>query len=120
MISAANKPALAILSDDKWRYATDDGGFQWQMKVFPHQPVALAVTYWGGDGGGREFDILVDGEKIATQTLANNRPGIFFDVTYPLPEKLTQGKTDATVRVQAHAGALAGGIFGARILRTER
>ncbi len=104
----------------KWRDATDGGGFQWQMKVLVDQPVALAVTYWGGDGGGREFDILVDGEKIATQTLANNRPGNFFDVTYLLPEKLTQGKTKVTVRVQAHAGALAGGIYGARILRTER
>ncbi len=62
------------------------------MKVLPGQPQELRVKYWGGDAGGREFDILVDDEKLATQKLDNNKPGEFYEETYPLPPQMTQGK----------------------------
>ena len=39
--------------------------------------MTLDVTYWGSDSGGRVFDILVNGQIIATQTLTNNNPGVF-------------------------------------------
>ena len=45
----------------------------------------IAVTYWGSEMGPRTFDILVDGHKIAEQTLPNDPPGKFFDVTYAIP-----------------------------------
>ena len=87
------------------------------MRVLPDQPVDLVLTYWGSDVGGREFDILVDGSQIATQTLNNNRPNRFFDVLHPLPDALTRGKEKVTVRLQAHPGRIAGGLFGARTVR---
>ena len=60
--------------------------------------------------------ILVDGQIIATQTLTNNSPGQFFDVVYPVPQDRTAGKTNVTVKFQAHAGMTAGGVFGLRML----
>jgi DUF1680 family protein len=101
----------------KWRHAIDGGWFSFEMKVLPDQPMDLVLTYWGSDVGGREFDILVDGEKIATQVLNNNLPDRFFDVTHPLPESLTRGKQRVTIRLQAHPGRMAGGLFGCRVVR---
>ena len=77
----------------------------------------LVCTYWGSDAGRREFDILVAGENIATQKLEHNKPGEFFDVEYPIPAKLTAGKRSVIVKFQAQPHAIAGGVFGCRIMR---
>lgn len=104
----------------KWRHATDGGWFAFEMRVDPERPVELLCTYWGGDGGGyREFDVLVDGTRVATQKLEQNAPNRFFDVAYPIPAELTRGKSKVTVRFQAHPGKWAGGVFGVRMLRAE-
>jgi len=103
----------------RWRHAVDGGWFSYDLRVLPDQHMQLWCTYWGSDRGGRMFDILVDGKKVATQVLNNNQPGSFFDVLYPLPLDCTAGKEKVTVRFQAHPGRLAGGVFGLRTLRTE-
>jgi hypothetical protein len=54
---------------------------------------------------------------LATETLANNRPGEFFDRTYPLPSDLVRDKQKVTVRFQAARGNIAGGVFDVSILR---
>jgi hypothetical protein len=100
-----------------YRHATDGGWFSWDLKVQPGQPQELRATYWGSDDG-RVFDILVDGEKLATQQLRNQRPGKFFDETYPLPAESVSGKEKITVRFQARDGGFAGGVFGLRVTRT--
>lgn len=99
-----------------WRDARE-GWFSYELKVEAGQPQALLCTYWGSDGGQRVFDILVDGERIATQKLAQNKPDQFFDVEYPIPASLTTGKQRVTVRFQAHPQAIAGGVFGLRVVR---
>ncbi len=104
----------------KWRHATNGGWFAFQMRVDPEQRMELLCTYWGSDGGGfRQFDVLVDGTRIATQKLEQNAPNRFFDVVYPIPPELTRGKSKVTVRFQAHPGKWAGGVFGVRMLRAE-
>ncbi|MEA3367757.1 MAG: DUF6805 domain-containing protein, partial [Planctomycetota bacterium] len=111
------RTAAGTFSGRKWRHATDGGHFAFTMKADPDGPVDLLCTWWGGDAGGRAFDILVDGQKIATQKLQRNKPGKFFGVAYPIPEELTRGKKQVTVKLQAHPGKTAGGLFGARTLR---
>jgi DUF1680 family protein len=99
----------------KWRDAR--GWFSWQLRVLPDAPVVLRCTYWGGDSGhGREFDLFVDGRKLAEQTI-HLRPREFFDVEYPIPVELTGGKTSVTVKFQAHPGRMAGGVFDVLVLR---
>jgi hypothetical protein len=90
------------------------------MSVLSDQPVALVVTYWGGDSGNRVFDILVDGQKIATQKLNSPKPGKFMDVKYAVPVAMTKGKKKVTVRFQGHPRSTAGGIFGLRVVRTKK
>ena len=70
------------------------------MKVLPDAPVSLVCSYWGSETGPRTFDILADGIKIATQSLQNDKPGEFFDVTYAIPASVTRGKSKITIRFQ--------------------
>lgn len=103
----------------KWRHATDGGWFAFDMKVDPKAPLDLVCTFWGSDAGNREFDILVDGEKIASQVLENNKPETFYDQAYAIPERLTAGKNSVNVRFQAHASKWAGGLYGCRTIKRE-
>jgi DUF1680 family protein len=102
----------------KWRDAFDGGHFEFTMKVDPQTPNELVCSYWGSDGGGREFDILIDGKVIATQKLENDKPDQLFDVTYPIPAELTKDKETVRVRLQGHPGRIAGGLFGVRVVRS--
>ncbi len=101
----------------RWRDA-EGGWFEYRLRVLPDRPVTLHCTYWGSDGG-RVFDILVDGTKIATQKLAQNKPGELFDVEYAIDASLIEGKESVVVRFSAHPGSTAGGLFGCATLRPK-
>ena len=116
---AGEKSRTGDLGGKKWRDAADGGWFSFTMKVLPDAPNDLSLTYWGSDAGDRTFEIQVDGKSIATETLVNKKPGEFLDETYAIPEGLTKGKQQVTVKLQARGGSTAGGIFGARTLRRE-
>lgn len=111
------KTETGIFSDRKWRHARDGGWFSVTMKTAPEKAQQLQVTYWGSDAGNREFDILIDGEKIAAQRLENNRPNEFYEEIYPLPASLVAGKEKIAVRFQAHRGKTAGGVYGVRLVQ---
>jgi hypothetical protein len=98
-------------ADKAWRHARDGGSFSYDMKVLPDAPMTLVCTYWGSDKR-RTFDILVDGKKVATQTVNNNKPKEFFEVEYTIPEELTRKKEKVTVKFQAESSGVAGGVFG--------
>ncbi len=109
-----------VLNEKRWRDARDGGWFEFDIKVDPSGPNQLMLTYWGSDGGGREFDILVDGKVVGTQKLDNNKAGEFFDVVYDLSSGATKGKEKVTVRVAARPGSRAGGVFGVRTVRPKQ
>ena len=115
----AEKSAVGNLMGRGWRHA-EGGWWSWELKVLPDAPTMLACMYWGDDVPPRTFDILVDGRKIATQSLDHNRPGEFFRVEYALPAELLRGKGKVTVQFRAHAGNTAGGVFGCATLREPR
>ncbi len=117
-LQSANSQA-GDFNDRKWRHAGDGGWFSYEVKVLPGQALSLVCTYWGSDVG-RTFDVLVDGQKIATQKLDNTQPDQFFDVTYPLPASLVHGKEHVTVKFQAQPGSMAGGLFGLRVLKSAQ
>jgi hypothetical protein len=104
------------LRGERWRHAVNGGWFSFDLKVHPDEPVVLVGRYWGSDTG-RTFDILVDGTRIATQTVNVNFPGDFFAVEYPVPQELTRAKEKVTVRYQAPPRGVAGGLFGLAMLR---
>ena len=91
--------------------------FSYELKVTGDKPLKLACTYRGSQGGRPQaFDILVDGEKIASQTLEIH-PTEFFDYEYPIPEALTRGKERITVKFQAHPDSIAGAVADVRVFQ---
>ncbi|HEY0868119.1 MAG TPA: beta-L-arabinofuranosidase domain-containing protein [Fimbriimonas sp.] len=102
----------------KWRHAIDGGWFSFEMKIDPAAEHELLCSYWGSDGGGRAFEILVDGARIAEKTLSAEHPGRFFEEAYALPLELTKGKNRVTVRFQAKPGNIAGGLYGCRVVKS--
>ncbi len=99
------------------RDARTGGFFQFRLKTAPG-PLALEATYWGEERN-RTFDILVDGDTIATQSLDAPKPQSFVDVDYAVPERLTRGKESFVVRFQPRDGRTAGPVFGVRLLKRE-
>jgi DUF1680 family protein len=95
------------------RDARSGGFFQFRMNVKPG-PLVLEATYWG-DERKRIFDILIDGQKVATQELEALKPGEFIDIDYAVPEAMTRGKKSVMVRFQPHTGHTAGPVFGVRL-----
>jgi hypothetical protein len=99
------------------RDARSGGFFEFSMKTRPG-PLVLQATYWG-DERPRDFDILVDNVKVATQHLDKIKPGQFIDVDYPVPEALTKGKSKIKVRFVPHQGNTAGPVFGVRLFAAK-
>ena len=106
-------------SGRQWRHARAGGWLSFDLKVAPDKPVSLVCSYWGSETGPRTFDILVDGITVATQSLQNDKPGEFFEVTYGIPESVTRGKSKITIRFQGQPGNMAGGFYGVRMIRNE-
>ncbi|HEY8899160.1 MAG TPA: glycoside hydrolase family 127 protein [Chthoniobacterales bacterium] len=104
--------------DRKWRDARTGGWFSYDLAVDPNKPMALIVTYFGGDRG-RTFDVLVDGKKVATQKLDGRQNGKFLNVVYALPADSTRRKTKVTVRLQGVGNSLAGGAYDLRVLQAD-
>lgn len=100
------------------RYRHADGWFSYDLKVDPNGPNELLLTFWGSDGG-RTFDLFLGETKVATIRLSNAHPNAFFDDAYKLDEALTKGKEKVTVKLVAHQGSIAGGLFGMRILKPK-
>ena len=94
------------------RDARTGGFFAFRMKTRPG-PLILQATYWA-DERARKFHILVEGQRLATQTLRPDKP-VFFDVDYEIPEALTRGKETVLVRFEPEPGNTAGPVFGCRI-----
>ncbi|MCH5187668.1 MAG: glycoside hydrolase family 127 protein [Oscillospiraceae bacterium] len=105
-------------------FGSNDAYFSYKMAVNGSAPNYLYVRYWGSDvpfsSGGkqytRSFDILIDGEKLASQTLNNDKPGEPYDVFYEIPEEYTSGKEEITVKFAVQsANTCAGGVTEVRI-----
>jgi hypothetical protein len=91
--------------------------FSYELKVAGDRELKLACTYRGSQGARQQaFDILVDGEKIASQTLEIH-PTEFFDYEYSIPEALTRGKQRITVKFQAHPDSIAGAVADVRVFQ---
>jgi len=79
--------------------------------------MTLLCTFWGDDAGGRVFDVLVDGEKIASQSLERNQPGEFFEAGLRGASPADAGKNPGDGEVPGQPDRMAGGLFGLRVLK---
>ncbi len=117
---AGSRSSHGIHNGLRWRDAHRGGWFGYTLRLPSTGQAELVCTYWGSDTGGREFDVVVDGTVVATETLDRERPGEFFDRAYPLPAELTAGKATVRVEFRSHPGRIAGGVFGIRVVGEAR
>lgn len=107
-------------SDGKnFRSPMTDGWFQVDMKSDPTQAMELVMTYWGNERMRPDFQILVNGKAIATETLKGKPMNQFFDVLYTIPKELTQGKELITIRIQTNPGKSGASVSGMRLVKTK-
>jgi hypothetical protein len=97
------------------REAGANAWFSYALKARPDEPQTLVVTYRGGEGRRRVFDILVDGDRIATETLPYH-PTELLDMEYTIPEALTRGKARIVVKFQPQDQAATAQVFEIRML----
>ena len=95
--------------------------FSYDLPVEKDHPMVLVATYYSADRrtSPATFDILVDGQNVAQQKVERTDPGRFYDVQYPLPAALVQGKSRVTVRFQAAEGSQIAAVFGVRMTRGD-
>ncbi|WP_170111405.1 glycoside hydrolase family 127 protein [Mangrovibacterium marinum] len=103
----------------KYREVDRGGKASFEMKIDGNKTVTLVFEYWGGFAGSHTFDIVVEGQKIATENITNKAPGKFIDETYKLPLGLTNGKKRIKVELLPHDGHRAGPVFTVRTIHDE-
>ena len=96
-----------------------DGWFQVEMKCDPAVATELVFTYWGNERMRPDFEILIDGKSVASETLQGKPMNQFFDVTYSIPKDLTAGKSTLTVRVQTKPGKGGASVSGIRLVKAK-
>ena len=101
----------------KARTADRGGWFSFEMDVRGEDQLSLSVEYWGGFTGSKTFDILVDGQLIATENITNKAPGRFIDVSYGIPVDILDGKDKIEVKFVPHEGHRAGPVFTVRTIK---
>jgi hypothetical protein len=103
-------------------YQIYGGHLDFTMKCNPNKTNYITVKYWGNDRGedlGRlllycsglqvgyrfmsDYGLISGAEDAGSESLTNSRPfpGRFFYVTEPLPLKLTRGKHEVHLEIQA-------------------
>ena len=97
------------------REAKGDAWFGYSLEVEAGKPMALFCAFRGGEGRTRSFDILVDGQRIATERLPYH-PTELLDMEYAIPESLVTGKTSIRVTFKPQAGAETAAVFEVRTL----
>ena len=94
-----------------------------QLKTSGTDPQLLVVQYSGEDkpekGKKFLFNISVNGTLLYTEGLNRNRHGLF-EIVYPIPDSVLQGKSSALVRFEAYdETASVGKIYDVSIVRQK-
>lgn len=114
-----NKSWVGEYKSKKYREVDRGGDAYFEMKT-KGNACSLVFEYWGGFAGSHTFDIVVEGQKIATENITNIAPGKFIDVTYTVPQQLTSGKSRIKVELLPHDGHRAGPVFAVRTIKVGK
>jgi DUF1680 family protein len=98
-----------------WRHAT--GWFSYRLNDPKGEARTLRLTFARVDGG-RRFDIVVNGVRIAELELPTDEAQEFYTRDFAMPAASgTSGSGKLEVKFVAKEGSVAGGLYGLRLLR---
>lgn len=107
------------MKSKKFREIDRGGWMSFTMKTKRNEKVLLVLEYWGGFSGSKTFDIIVEGEIIATENISSIGKSKFVDFKYSVPDELIKGKDKINVKIIPHKGHRAGPIFSVRTVKNE-
>ena len=81
------------------------------------EPVALVLTYNSDTRRPRQFEVLVNGQRVGVEEMPKSSISRFFDVEYAVPADLVRGTEKVTVRLQALGDTEVAPVFGVRVIR---
>jgi DUF1680 family protein len=114
IFQAGHSPALGFNTWEKTRWgreAKDGGWFSYDLKINTNsRENYIVVTYWGNENKDHEFDVLINGVKVAVENLFDKKPLTFYEVVYNVPEE-HKGNGNVTVMFRSHTGKHAGTVF---------
>ena len=93
-----------------------NGWFSYELRLATDAPTTIVATYRGSEGRRRVFDVLIDEQKVATESLEYH-PSEELDKEYAIPESMTRGKDRVTIKFQAQRDTTAGALIEVRSLR---
>jgi DUF1680 family protein len=91
--------------------------FSYDLALPGPTPGALVVTYNRDNRRARDFEILIDGQRLAEEKFPFDSESRFFDRQYALPAALVQGKTRITIRFQVTGTNEIAPVYGLRLIR---
>ncbi|WP_321321591.1 beta-L-arabinofuranosidase domain-containing protein [Labilibaculum sp.] len=113
----SEKSSVDVIKNKRSRVVDRGGVMSFEMGLMKGNRLALAVEYWGGNTGAKTFDILIDGKLLATENIADKKPGEFIDILYQLPDDICMTKDKVMVTFKPHEGHRAGPVFGVRTVK---
>ncbi|MES2323505.1 MAG: glycoside hydrolase family 127 protein [Pseudomonadota bacterium] len=96
----------------RWRHAT--GWFSYQLKDSKQEATILRLGFARGDAG-RSFDIVINGQHIASVTLDGSASTDIYTRDFAIPAGLAASALE--VRFVARPGSIAGGLYSLSLLR---
>jgi uncharacterized protein len=102
--------------EGRWGRESKAAPFSYQLKLPPTGAAGIAVTYRGASNQSRVFDLLVDGEVVAHETLPV-KPTELVEIERPVPVALTRGKSSIRVGFRPAPDATTGAVFEVRTVR---
>jgi uncharacterized protein len=119
--------SIGAINNRAFRQAGTDGWFSVDlnvvslMKESPQSDMMLVITYTAAkEIAGCEFDILLDGKKLADSIQGINETDKFYNVNYVLPTEMIDGKEKVTVMFKAQPGHRVRRVFGLRMVNKEQ
>ncbi|WP_075559552.1 glycoside hydrolase family 127 protein [Parabacteroides timonensis] len=106
-----------------WRRATNGGYFMYNLRALPNEKQSLYFAFRANDQDEFTFDVLVDGRIIKTFTRNKadmNLVTSYFSEFIPIPEELTKGKNNITIKIAARLKNITGDILDLKLLRTDQ
>ena len=89
--------------------------FRYDVDVDASKRCTLKCTYSGGDKECA-FDILIDGQLLAQESMTGGKDTEFVDAKYPISADLIHGKKKVSVMFRARGGKSTGQLFGCEIV----
>jgi hypothetical protein len=90
--------------------------FSYDLPVNGQTMVTLVATYNSDQRRPRSFDVIVDGQKLASESQPQSSVSKFYEKEYVIPADVMRHKEQLTVRFEATNGLEVTPVFGVRLI----